>query len=115
MNRDHGDGVDTGMEHVAPGADRVMESRNAAGSSAARRPRPRASSPAGQPSGPRSRTMGVTRTRVERSHQLADGKPCSLARAPFAVVTHAATAETRTTATASHPRFAQPNRVTGVK
>jgi hypothetical protein len=59
--------------------------------------------------------MGVTRTRVERSHQLADGEPWSLARAPFAVVTHAATAEMSTTARASNPRFTQPNSVTGVK
>ena len=59
--------------------------------------------------------MGVTRTSVERSHQFAVGEPWSLARAPFALVTHAATAEMRTTAKASHPRFTQPNSVTGVK
>ena len=52
--------------------------------------------------------MGITRIRVERSHQLADGRPWALARTPFPVVTHAAMAEARTMATASRPRFTQP-------
>jgi len=59
--------------------------------------------------------MGVRRTSVDRSHQLADGERWSLARVPFAVVTQAATAELRTTARASHPRFIQPKSATGVK
>ncbi len=52
--------------------------------------------------------MGITRIRVERSHQFADGRPWALARTPFPVVTHAAMAEARTMATASRPRFTQP-------
>jgi hypothetical protein len=57
--------------------------------------------------------MGITRIRVERSHQLADGRPWALARTPFPVVDACRDGRGEDDGHRERPRFTQPKSRTG--